>query len=53
VRSGRRDADHGSLEWSRGVESIGDSFASSRSIDVEIFGKTLIAAVKRIYMTEF
>ena len=40
VRSGRRDADHDSLEWSRGDESIGGGFASSRSIDVEISDKT-------------
>ena len=51
--SDRGDAKHGTLESSRGDESIGGGFASLRSIIVEISDETCLHAVKGIKMTEF
>ena len=46
ISSDREDAVHGSLESSRGDESIGGGFTSLWSIIIKISDETLITAVK-------
>jgi hypothetical protein len=50
--SDRRDAKHGSLESSRGDESIGGGIAPLRLVIVEISDKTRFGAVKGIEKTK-
>src|SRR2546421_7220377 len=51
--SDRRETNHGLLESPRGVDSNGGGFALLGSVDVEIFGKTLIGAVKKYGLLTF